>query len=375
MSTGDELLDPAFFQATLLYALTAISFSQARRILVEERQRTRELEQASLANARQLERLETAHSLLASLADLADAAHLNSVSGGRAALRDLAVAVPFAAGTVSITDEQGEIIVATRGTPGPAGSDTTYPIAIGERRLGSMKLWPRARSDLTSYADTVENTLRPVALAFDNIVLLRSIAHRAVREERVRVARELHDDVGPSLVSVGLALDVVLVDRELDDDLRRHLESVRETVTRLVDEVRSTVLHLRAAESTSLVEQAQALVAEVGADGPAIVIDLDERRPPRGDRAFELGAILSEAVRNAVEHSGAKMIRITGAIDRDRGSLEVADDGRGFDNEELGRGHYGLTGMRERAAAVDAKLNIVSEPGAGTAVLVEWGTQ
>lgn len=369
---GQEILEPAFVQVAVFYLLIAVTFSQARRILIEERRRREELTAAGEFQARRLERLDTAHNLLLSLSDLADASELNPVTVGEAALRDLALVVPYASGEVSIHQE-GTVVVARRGTPDAGAEPARSPISIGGRTLGGLALWPRPDADLGEYGDLIDEALRPVALAFDNIVLLQDIAHRAVREERVRVARELHDEIGPSMASLGLGLDAILHQHRLDPETRTQLETIRDTVTRLVEEVRGMVSDLRADSSVSLVERATALAVEAGADGPAYVVDVHERRPPRAAIAGQLGAILAEAIRNAFEHSGATLVQVEGIVDRNAGTITIRDDGDGFNVDTSPRGHFGIIGMKERAADVGAVLDLASDPGVGTAVSITWG--
>jgi signal transduction histidine kinase len=249
---------------------------------------------------------------------------------------------------------------------------SVFPIDVGDRHLGHAALWPAQGQPLEAHREVVAELLRPVSLAFDNILLLRSIARRAVQEERIRLSRDLHDDVGPKLASLGLGIDMA-IQHESNPDHIRHLESVRSAVTALLEEVRATVADLRHEQVDSLVEQAYQLAAEVGADGPAVLVDIDEHRPPRAAVAAEVGAIMAEAIRNAVEHAEAKSIRIEGFVDRDQGTLTIEDDGNGFNPEAQPAGHFGLVGIKERAEAIDAEVEIESENRLGSKVKVSWG--
>jgi len=136
--------------------------------------------------------------------------------------------------------------------------------------------------------------------------------------------------------------------------------------------VRHTVSDLRHDDVPSVVEQAHRIAADIGPDAPAIIIDINERRPPRPVVTVELTSILTEAVRNAVDHADATMIRIEGFTDRDHGRLVVSDDGKGFDPSLQPKGHFGLVGMRERAAEIGAELTIEAAPGQGCRVTIEW---
>jgi signal transduction histidine kinase len=83
--------------------------------------------------------------------------------------------------------------------------------------------------------------------------------------------------------------------------------------------------------------------------------------------------IAQEAVTNAVKHSQASQVRIRLGMERRKLSLQVADNGRGFEQKEafseMG-GHFGLLGMRERAERLGGELQLHSEPGQGTQVKV-----
>lgn len=370
-NAGEDLMDPQFLQMVAFFALVGITFAQAYRVLIEEP----EASPGDSTAAEQLARLEEAHRLLADLADLASTADLNPVTVGRAALRDVAATVPYASGSVGIVEPGGETTVATRGQA-PAGSTgTEYPIELDGDRLGTLTLWPMAGADLELHRAEIEQALRPVALAFDNVLLLQTIAHRSVREERMRVARELHDEIGPLLVSVGLGLDVAIRDSSVDEDTTKHLEGLRETVGKLVDDVRRTVTILRSTQAASLAEHAHALAADADSDGPSIVVDITEERRLGEREIAQLTAIMTEAVRNAVEHAGATVVRIEGSVDRDRGLLRIQDDGKGLDQGAEASGRFGLVGMEERASQIGADLTIESTDGMGTTITVAWEVQ
>jgi signal transduction histidine kinase len=201
---------------------------------------------------------------------------------------------------------------------------------------------------------------------------VQRIAHRTIYEERVRLARELHDNIGPALASLGLRLDMIIYSATDDPEMVRHLDGTREAVTALVEEVRTTVSDLRHDNVASIVEQAYEIAAEAAGVGPHISIAIREHRPPRPAVAVELRAILTEAVRNAIEHSGASTLTISGEVDRDRGQISIEDDGRGFDPATLPQGHYGVMGMHERASEFGGSLTITSSPNLGSSITIAW---
>src|SRR5207248_5715247 len=89
------------------------------------------------------------------------------------------------------------------------------------------------------------------------------------------------------------------------------------------------------------------------------------------DVEYNLLRIAQEAIRNAVKHSGARVVRVSLDSTEHHLQLSVKDDGAGFDDSETAPvGHYGVIGMKERAAQIGAQLRVTSTPGRGTTVAV-----
>jgi len=357
------------FQGVAFFLLVGLAFSQARRMLVIQRQ---ESEAASQLAAARVARLEEAHTLLVELAHVAGTSELSPATVGEVALFDLAARLPIIGGEVAMTPDLGTVSAWGHPTDNGIGP-TEYPLVSGERTVGSVRLWPSNGADLTEHAAEIDDTLAGVALAFDNIHLLGMVARRSVQDERNRVARQLHDDIGPALASLGLVVDM-LVQTRSDPTLTPQLRRMRNEITSLVERVRGTVAALRRADTTSVMDHVHRIVTELGDDAPRILVSIDERRAADGATAAEVGSVLVEAVRNAARHAGARQIRIEGEVDGDRGRLMVSDDGLGFDPHLAYAGHFGLIGMQERAAAIGGDLTVSSRPGAGTRVTVTWGS-
>ena len=356
-----------------IYLLIAVTFSLARHLLLEAGATNAALLAASMQSAERLDRLDASHKLLSALSNLADGSELNPVRVGSTALDHLAAAVPFEAGQIAMNGKDGPVVVARTERHGEFASTLTAPLSVGARDVGFVVLSRREAFD-PAELDHVDEILQPVGLAFANILLLQEIAHRAIQEERMRLARELHDDIGPSLASLGLSLDMALLQSPSDASLADHLAGLRSNVTNLVEEVRDTVAGLRATEPVSLYEHALQLAAENPDELPKVAAALREHRPPPIEIGNELMAIMSEAVRNARNHSEAHIVTIEGFINHDSGSIAVVDDGQGFDAGTEHAGHYGLVGMAERAGKIGAGFDVQSSPK-GTTITVTWGDQ
>jgi two-component system sensor histidine kinase UhpB len=191
----------------------------------------------------------------------------------------------------------------------------------------------------------------------------------AQEAERLRVARELHDEIGQNLTAVMLQAE-----RAADGDaalapgeLGRLAEAVRESL----DEVRRIARELRpeALDDLGLVNALIALCSRVGAQGgPPVMRQLQGGLPPLSpDVELVIYRVAQEGLTNALRHAGAQTVTVSLTADAERVVLSVRDDGGGMP-AELSRGTAGIAGMRERALLVGGRLSIESRPGQGTEV-------
>jgi len=218
----------------------------------------------------------------------------------------------------------------------------------------------------------LDGFVEPAALAIDNARWFRRLRTMGADEERNRIAREMHDRVGQSLAYLGFELDRVAV-LAGDEPLRTQLDSVRAEVRVVLGEVRDALCDLRTdvSDEHSLVETLGSFLERVGARADFEVAfhhdDSGPRLPPVQER--ELWRIAQEAIANVERHARAANLRVHWRRDGRDAVLAVADDGQGFDRNRDGRADsYGITGMRERANAIGARLSIESEPFVGTLV-------
>jgi signal transduction histidine kinase len=198
-------------------------------------------------------------------------------------------------------------------------------------------------------------------------------------EERHRIARDLHDSVSQSLFSTALhtrtaqkALENGVLDAA--DQLRESLGAIGESTRDAQKEMRAFIFGLRrdaidAGLVSALAEHASSIRETSGfpisVEGPESRLEIQ----PRAEE--ELFAIGREALANVLKHAAARSATVRVEADPERVSLEVADDGCGFDTTANQPGHFGLESMRGRAAEIDAELTIASTVGSGTVVRVE----
>jgi signal transduction histidine kinase len=200
----------------------------------------------------------------------------------------------------------------------------------------------------------------------------------AVGQERLRLARDLHDSLTKSLH--GLSLMAQALTRAADDGDLRAVRTTSALVARVLDEVsveaRRTVAGLRD-EDVEDVRLGEALERRGSRDlgGAELQVHVGDYPEPPLPVRLELLAIVDEALENVTRHAGATSVRL--ALDGDgQGGvvLSVADDGCGYRPEaaqtRTAAGHFGLVGMRERAERAGGRLEVTTAPGAGTRVVV-----
>lgn len=208
------------------------------------------------------------------------------------------------------------------------------------------------------------------ALAIDNARWFARLRTIGADEERVRIARDMHDSVGQSLAFVAFKLDR-LTALAKDPVLAGELDLLRIEVRGVLTEVRDTLCDLRTdvTDTRGLVETLGEFLDRVRdrADfDVTFTYDASGRMPLVQER--ELWRVAHEAVANVERHARARHLRVRWACDGSSAHLTVADDGRGFKPGDAGPGRYGLQGMKERANAIGARLDVDSEPFVGTVV-------
>ncbi len=226
--------------------------------------------------------------------------------------------------------------------------------ALGKRHLG-----------------LIDGLAEQIALAIDNARWFSRLRTVGAEEERLRIARDLHDRVGQSLAYIAFELDRLTGQSE-SRDVTDDLKNLRQDVRKVVTEVRETLYDLRT-EVTDDSDLAKTLanfldrVRERAGLETVLEANTSARPPLLQER--ELWRIATEAITNVERHAEASRVTVTYSATADQAVLEVTDDGKGFVVGQAGRADsYGMMGMRERADAIDATLELVSEPGNGTTV-------
>jgi signal transduction histidine kinase len=350
-----------------LLLLVAATFGLARRLILEAMDHVEALTEITAETGARLEQLENTNVLLTQLVALTASDELSAATVAEASLETIRSAVPFDGAEMYMLTNNVLTLVATSGTP--AGPPAIVNIETPIRAIGELRLFT-ARPLTNRQLEVVNELLVSTAVSFTNISMLEEIAADAIRDERLRVARELHDGIGPGLASLGLAMDVAAMGTR--GALEEQLVALRSSVTDLVTDMRSAVEDLRTDPSSSTLSAIRREL--IGATPPAkITLTEAELIPP--ERRYNITAIALEAIRNARTHNPSAAIAVTGLIEGSRGQIRIEDAGVGFDPAATYDGRFGIVGMRERAEASGATVSIESKPEAGTSVVIEWEPQ
>ncbi|MFZ0661814.1 MAG: two-component regulator propeller domain-containing protein [Acidobacteriaceae bacterium] len=203
----------------------------------------------------------------------------------------------------------------------------------------------------------------------------------AVLAERNRIAREIHDTLAQGFVAVSVQLQIV--GRTLSqpsDTARQHLDEAEELVRTGLEDARHAIWELRSQNpenqdlAAQLAQLSERLTASFEIKTRVEVHGTYHPLPARTES--ELLRIAQEALTNVVRHAAATEVEIQLHFTRRRVKMIIADNGRGFpgDAPSIPDGHFGITGMSERAQQIGGSLKVTSREGEGTRVHVEAPT-
>jgi len=262
----------------------------------------------------------------------------------------------------------------------PLGASGYSPLlgilTLGEK--GSGDLYTQEDVELlTTLAQSAALALENARLHEERMAMLRQQLARvtaAQEEERRRIARELHDGVGPTLAGVSIRLRTACKLLERDHHpAAEEVDELAEQVQESIQDLRRLIYDLRPAalDELGLVPALREYVAryreEQGLDVALTLPQGGGRLPAALETA--LFRIVQEALNNVARHAHARRVRVELTWDEKAVTLRVVDDGQGFDPQAVQAGtHVGLWSMRERVKQLGGRFEVESAPGAGTKV-------
>lgn len=258
---------------------------------------------------------------------------------------------------------RGEIRLQSR-----KGAPLSVHLSLNPLRLDSTRAVCLIASDL-SEIKRAEQELRASSEQLRNLA-----AHLLTvrEEERARISREVHDELGQSLTAVKMDL-AWLAGRlprrngqmlERIGSTRQLADSMIQSIRRISTELRPGVLDLGLAAAVEW--QVQEFQARSGIQCKVRLLTQEVFAP---DVSTALFRILQETLTNVARHAKATRVEVVQQKQRNRVVLLIRDNGRGFDQADPSLSKsLGLLGMRERAAILGGQVNISSAPGKGTTV-------
>jgi signal transduction histidine kinase/ligand-binding sensor domain-containing protein len=194
----------------------------------------------------------------------------------------------------------------------------------------------------------------------------------ALSQERARIARDIHDDLGGSLAHVKLLSELATRERAAPEPGEDYLGQITATTRQMLKSLDEIVWAINPRNDTlpNLVGYlGQYAVEFLRAAGLRCQIDLPDNPPEvavPSDVRHHLFLVLKEALTNSVRHAQARSVRVWAQVAAAHLEIGLEDDGRGFDLAAAETQGDGLRNMRQRMAAVGGTFELASTPGAGT---------
>jgi two-component system nitrate/nitrite sensor histidine kinase NarX len=251
------------------------------------------------------------------------------------------------------------------------------PVQLHGQTLGEFDLLYRGDVPLGS-ADTalLESLAAHLAGGMESLRAAALEREAAVAEERGLLARELHDSIAQSLAFLKIQAQLLRASMQRGDEraTERTLDELDAGIRESSADVRELLLHFRTRTNQDDIVPAlqttlQKFQHQTGLETSIEVRGHGVPLPP--DVQVQLLHVVQEALSNVRKHAGARRVWLD-VQQQPQWQIEVRDDGRGFDsaNDAPDQTHVGLRIMRERAGSIGAAVDVRSQPGAGTRVVV-----
>ena len=238
----------------------------------------------------------------------------------------------------------------------------------------TLRLVPPFHRTLPFYLAVALATLLLITAITRARVNTRRRQQQLLAAERRRISQDIHDSLEQTFVAMRFQVDVARRALTEDAPAQGPLDRTMSLVNRAMKETRAAIWALRAEfpGKADLVTQI-AIVAGEAAQGQGMQVKvntLGQPFPVPADIQRQALQITREALSNAIKHAQAKEVSVEISFTDAAAVLKIKDDGQGFSlsNAVSLQGHYGLSGMRERAEQIHSKLEITSLPGQGTVI-------
>jgi signal transduction histidine kinase len=199
---------------------------------------------------------------------------------------------------------------------------------------------------------------------------------RAVEQERMRIAQDIHDDLGARVTQISLLSSAAQQSPDLSDRARRDFEQVSELSGRMVTALYETVWAVSPENDhldelgAYICQMSTQLCAQAKVKCRLAVPDLPHEAPLGSKFRHEIIMAVKEAVHNVIRHSGASELQVQILFENRILTIFVRDNGKGFDPAVESEGH-GLANMKRRMKSCGGTCSLQSRAGGGTEVRLE----
>ena len=198
-----------------------------------------------------------------------------------------------------------------------------------------------------------------------------------LEEQRLRISRDLHDNIGSQLTFVISGLQYIQYQKQIKiEDIKTKLENISEFTQQTIHELRDTIWAMNKEEIplSDLIDRLNNFINQLDIKEELNVTLSEDLKIKMNDIIFsaldgiQIYRIIQESINNAVKQANANSIQINFDLKNDLLEISIKDDGKGFDIDKTKTGN-GLTNLKKRAKRLDANLEIRSEIGQGTQIL------
>lgn len=249
------------------------------------------------------------------------------------------------------------------------------PIIAGEKAFGNLYLTDKTGDFDGSDIEMVEALATIAGAAINNARLRDQLEEMAIVQDRDRIARDLHDSIIQDLFAIGLSLQS-LSERVADESSARVLADSVDRLDDAVEALRDFIYDLKSnsALRPNLEQQLEATVDRFRSTYPnAVTLTCDGVTDVNPSTTEQVVMLASEALSNALRHSGSGEVTVSVNRSDNALSLVVEDTGTGFDTDANTTG-MGLINMRDRVRRLNGEIEIRTVTGEGTTVVISLPT-
>ena len=208
--------------------------------------------------------------------------------------------------------------------------------------------------------------------------LLKIETQNRLQEQRLRISRDLHDNIGAQLTFIISSIDNLKYGFDIKDEkLTNKLNHISAFTSATIYELRDTIWAMNKSEIS--LEDLQSRIsnfiekADASSEGISFKFHFNlediENLKFTSVKGMNIYRIIQESINNALKHANAKQITVNVTSKEQQLVFEIKDDGKGFDSNEIIMGN-GITNIKKRARDIGAKLQVTSKPGNGTRVVL-----